>query len=134
MWKLNIDKISALHIIKEKRKCIDINLGFLYQLDKWEEFIRFNKEFKFYKFGREGAVTLLDREELTSLENSFSFLLMVNDHKFFKIINKTELNIDDTTKVDKLINLLQTYENYPKQCYSLYIENSIHTLEEIIKG
>jgi len=59
---------------------------------------------------------------------------MVYDHKFYKIINKTELYSDDTTKVDKFINLLQTYENYPKQCYSLYIENSIEALEELIKG
>ncbi len=35
IWKLKISKESALKIIRDKRPCIEINLGFLYQLEKW---------------------------------------------------------------------------------------------------
>ena len=33
MWKCNIDSKTAINFIKEKRKCVDINLGFLFQLE-----------------------------------------------------------------------------------------------------
>ena len=33
MWKMNIDSKTAMNIIKEKRSCIDINIGFIFQLD-----------------------------------------------------------------------------------------------------
>ena len=33
MWKFNMDSDSAINFVKEKRKCVDINLGFLFQLE-----------------------------------------------------------------------------------------------------
>ena len=33
MWKCNMDSKTAINFIKEKRKCVDINLGFLFQLE-----------------------------------------------------------------------------------------------------
>lgn len=34
MWKYGLNKDKALELIKEKRNCVDINLGFLYQLER----------------------------------------------------------------------------------------------------
>ena len=33
MWKLNMDFQTAVKFVKEKRKCVDINLGFMFQLE-----------------------------------------------------------------------------------------------------
>ena len=33
MWKCNMDFKTAVNFIKEKRKCVDINLGFMFQLE-----------------------------------------------------------------------------------------------------
>ena len=38
IWKLQISKEAALKFVKEKRPCVEINLGFLYQLEKWSKF------------------------------------------------------------------------------------------------
>lgn len=46
IWKLKINKESALKIIKDKRPCVEINLGFLYQLEKWSQFCNMQKENK----------------------------------------------------------------------------------------
>jgi hypothetical protein len=34
MWKYNLEKETAINLIKEKRACVDINLGFMVQLEK----------------------------------------------------------------------------------------------------
>ena len=34
MWKYNFDKDTAVDLIKEKRACVEINLGFMCQLEK----------------------------------------------------------------------------------------------------
>lgn len=52
IWKLQISKESALKFIKEKRPCIEINLGFLYQLERWSKLCEdkkklLNKKVKF---------------------------------------------------------------------------------------
>jgi hypothetical protein len=51
MWKYKYTKDKAIEKIKEKRKCIDINLGFMVQLEKWEElvFLNYQKDDIFYK-------------------------------------------------------------------------------------
>ena len=41
MWKFNMDSDSAINFVKEKRKCVDINFGFLFQLRNFQ----LNKEF-----------------------------------------------------------------------------------------
>lgn len=38
IWKLQISKEAALKFIKEKRPCVEINFGFLFQLEKWSRF------------------------------------------------------------------------------------------------
>lgn len=38
MWKLNISKEAALKMIKDLRPCVEINFGFLYQLENWSKY------------------------------------------------------------------------------------------------
>ena len=33
MWKYNMDCLNAVNFVKSKRNCIDINLGFMFQLE-----------------------------------------------------------------------------------------------------
>ena len=33
MWKYGMDSKDAINFVKERRKCIDINLGFMFQLE-----------------------------------------------------------------------------------------------------
>ena len=44
MWKYNVDKDTAILKIKNIRKCVEINLGFMVQLDKWEARLNYSKE------------------------------------------------------------------------------------------
>src|SRR5690606_20043048 len=37
IWKYNYEKDYVIKLLKEKRQCVDINLGFLYQLERWNE-------------------------------------------------------------------------------------------------
>ena len=39
MWKFNLNKDEAISVLIAKRPCIDINFGFLVQLNKWEIFL-----------------------------------------------------------------------------------------------
>jgi hypothetical protein len=143
MWKKNICKDDAINQIKQKRKCIDINIGFMIQLAKWEELLIYhnNQNLKFYNFEKEGNVSLLNIKEIACINDSdfasgkFTILLIKHNNKFFKIItNPCASSLYD--KVNKFVNLLQMYENYPPDCIDLYIDDKkffeLH-LEEIIK-
>ena len=39
MWKKKYKYPEAIELIKSKRNCIDINLGFNIQLHKWENYL-----------------------------------------------------------------------------------------------
>jgi hypothetical protein len=137
MWKLALDKESTYKLIKEKRKCVDINMGFLYQLGKWEELLKVGKEFKLYKIGEEGIVTLLDKCDIQ--ESTFSILLVLHDGNFYKIVYQN-VPSDCLNKVDEFVTLLQRYENYPNELCQLSMETNIlnkemfrNAIEEIIK-
>jgi hypothetical protein len=148
MWKYNLNKESAINLIKEKRNCVEINLGFMVQLGKWEELVQYSnkKELKFYNFEIGGNISLLDKNELHLLNDDefengkFSIILMLHCNKFYKIISKSIEYIKLNEKVNRFINLLQKYENYPMECTPLYIETSLlnkkfleYQIEEIIK-
>jgi protein-tyrosine phosphatase len=40
MWKFSLPRDQAINFIKEKRPNIEINLGFLVQLDKWDLYLK----------------------------------------------------------------------------------------------
>ena len=39
MWKKKLKNTEAIELIKSKRNCVDINLGFNIQLHKWENYL-----------------------------------------------------------------------------------------------
>ena len=140
MWKDNISKDLAIKFIKEKRKSVEINLGFLVQLNKWEELLNNDKEHKLYKFEKSGNLTLVDKNEASDVvfNDAVSILLLLHENKFYKIFNNFDNVI--TNKVNNFIQLLQTYRNYPLITESLYVDNQMITknfifnnLEEIFK-
>ena len=130
MWKYNYDKLSAISLIKSKRKCVEINLGFMVQLGKWEDFLHMKKRSKkIFNFGGQGQISLIDQTEISSYKESdfdnkiFSISLLLVGDKFLKIIfcNDKELN----EKVEKFIFLLQTYEKFPNEYISMYIDTNM---------
>ena len=44
IWKYKLSRDQAINFLKEKRPNIEINLGFLVQLDKWEKFLKQYRE------------------------------------------------------------------------------------------
>jgi hypothetical protein len=130
MWKYGIEKNSAIELIKSKRKCVEINLGFMLQLGKWEDFLmRRSYGTKFYNFGGEGEISLIEKEEFENFKSSdfdkhkFSISLLLIGDKFLKVIFNTDKNLEE--KVEKFILLLQTYEKFPSQYISLNIDKEL---------
>ena len=125
MWKNKLSKDNAINIINDKRKCVDINIGFLYQLSKWEELLKNDKMKKIYKFEESGNLIIIDYNENKDINtthkicfsNESFILLLFHKNKFYVIINSVYLNENTelNNKLNNFIYLLQTYENYPKE-------------------
>jgi len=119
MWKHKLTRDFAINFIKEKRKCVDINLGFLYQLAKWEELLKNDKKETIYKLDKTGNLSLIDindKNKINIKENPLVLLLFYGN-KFYKILNSICLKNEKTLneKLNAFINLIQTYQNYPKE-------------------
>lgn len=123
MWKFNNDKEAVLNLVKEKRPCVDLNLGFMYQLDKWNE----NRKNKFssdkiIKFELHGNMSIVDKDSLKSDEMSrISHILFKQNNILFNI----KMNKDDGVfkKVQRFIYFLQSYENFDNLVRVVDIEN-----------
>ena len=63
MWKQNIATSKAIELIKSKRKCVDINLGFIIQLQKWENYL-FSSPQKMQIFKLNQNIRLLEEKEI----------------------------------------------------------------------
>jgi protein-tyrosine phosphatase len=82
VWKYNYEIDFVISLIKEKRKCVDINLGFLFQLDKWhDDRKRKERVIRVQKCGNislsdmwEGTVTRPDEHQIQKLHNFISLL------------------------------------------------------------
>lgn len=62
MWKENIPISTAIDLIKSKRNCVDINLGFNIQLHKWENYL-FSSPKKIQLFKLTPNIRLVGEEE-----------------------------------------------------------------------
>ncbi len=114
-------------MIKQKRKCVDINLGFIYQLSKWEQILKNDKKDKIFKFGNSGDLSIFEYKAYESmfLQNEVFVLLLLQQNKFYKIeyLNNSEVNSTIDNKIKKFIHIIQTYENYPKDIETVNIDN-----------
>lgn len=116
MWKKNLTKQEAIDLIASKRKCIDINLGFMIQLEKWEKYLRLDgNELNIFKLSQ--GIKLLDENELQK-ENIYE-----NDYLFrykgrFVLVkkeNEEATKSKDNEEVLKFLINIRKYDKYLKK-------------------
>ena len=92
MWKYNLSKDEATSVIVAKRPCVDINFGFLVQLDKWEIFLRGSEkedEINLFKIG--DNITSIDEKEIQFCDN-LKDTIVVRLNKFFIFVGGMSTN------------------------------------------
>ena len=83
MWKQNIKTENAIEFIKSKRKCIDINLGFIIQLHKWENYL-FSSTDKIQIIKLNTNIRLLEEKEYENQNiNENEYLIRFNQKIFY---------------------------------------------------
>ena len=83
MWKQNIKTENAIEFIKSKRKCIDINLGFIIQLHKWENYL-FSSKDKIQIIKLNTNIRLLEEKEYENENiNENEYLIRFNQKIFY---------------------------------------------------
>ena len=83
MWKQNIKTENAIEFIKSKRKCIDINLGFIIQLHKWENYL-FSSTDKIQIIKLNSNIRLLEEKEYENENiNENEYLIRFNQKIFY---------------------------------------------------
>lgn len=141
MWKQNLRTENAIAIVKSQRNCIDINLGFIIQLHKWENYL-FSPPEKIQIFKLSESIRLLEEKEFENENyNEIEHLMRFNKKLFYirndkssqngKFIDKlNELNLENgdifnenSDKIKFICNVIK----YDK----LLLNNDIFSLEEI---
>ena len=87
MWKQNLKTQNAIDFVKSKRKCVDINLGFIIQLHKWENYL-FSTPEKIHIFKLDQNIRLLEEKEFENENYSQIEHLIRFNRKLFYIKNK----------------------------------------------
>ena len=103
MWKQNLKVENAIEFMKSKRKCVDINLGFIIQLHKWGNYLFSPKE-KIQIFKLSPNIRLLEEKEFENENyNDFEYLIRFKQ-KLFYLGNKNNSKngniIDDIHKLN----------------------------------
>ena len=141
MWKQNLRTENAIAIVKSQRNCVDINLGFIIQLHKWENYL-FSPPEKIQIFKLSESIRLLEEKEFENENyNEIEHLMRFNKKLFYirndkssqngKFIDKlNELNLENgdifnenSDKIKFICNVIK----YDK----LLLNNDIFSLEEI---
>ena len=158
MWKQNLKVENAIEFMKSKRKCVDINLGFIIQLHKWGNYLFSQKE-KIQIFKLSPNIRLLEEKEFENENyNDFEYLIRFNQKLFFlgnKNNSKNGNIIDDIHKLN--LENCNTFNEANEKIKFIYnvikydklllkndidslieinynnISNGIHSLEDIIK-
>ena len=141
MWKYKYSREKAVSLIKEKRNCVDINLGFLFQLDKWQDFIKNNKENELYKIDLKGTISLIKKSNFDHNLSDIAVILSLSNNVFYKIIINSGEEILKNLNI--FVKFLQVYDDYPEEIKTIdlwlhlnednFSDNKIVMLEEIIK-
>ena len=147
MWKENLKTENAIDLVKSKRNCVDINLGFIIQLHKWENYL-FSSIEKIQIFKLNPNIRLLEEKEIENeIFNKDEYLIRYNNKLFYvnnkddseneKIINEiSNINLnEDITFEDKKIEFIKNVIKYDKllknksvslfYCQTLSNDNSI---------
>ena len=155
IWKNSMTTEKAIELIKSKRDCVDINLGFIIQLHKWENYL-FSPPEKFQIFKLNPNIRLLEEKEIENENyNEDEYLIRYNYNLFYtnnqnskkenliNEISKINLNEDsvfenrdnkkefikNVLKYDKLLNNEQSSLFYYKN-----ESNNNSIIEDIKKG
>ena len=94
MWKQNLRTEKAIDFVKSKRKCVDINLGFIIQLHKWENYL-FSSPEKIHIFRLDKSIRLLEEKEFENENYSQIEHLIRFNRKLFYIKNKNNSKNDN---------------------------------------
>lgn len=156
IWKNNLTTEKSIELIKSKRKCVDINLGFTIQLHKWEKYLFASPE-KLQIFKLNPIIRLLEEKEIEneSNNNEGEYLIRYNynlyyvnnqDSKEEKCINEIfDINLNDDMifeKKDSKIQFIKNVLKYDKLLnhnkrsifYYNHIENNNSFIEDIKNG
>lgn len=125
MWKKRIGKEEAIKLIKSKRDCIDLNLGFLIQLGIWENHI-FNKGPQFFSIKPSGDITfILDSSEFDNLLklNMPHNLLCIKYNRRLIILNSSHKN-NASVNIDDYIYFFQHYDTDIREIKFIDLEDN----------
>jgi protein-tyrosine phosphatase len=114
IWKYNFTKDYVVNLLKEKRHCVDINLGFLYQLDRWNE----NRLAHFYskaiKIEKCGNISVTEMSKVIEEDRMSLYSILVMEKKKLLRMNFDKSPMSPlASKFDYFINILQMYEKLP---------------------
>ena len=141
MWKQNLRTQNAIDFVKSKRKCVDINLGFIIQLHKWENYL-FSTPEKIHIFKLDQSIRLLEEKEFENENYSQIEHLIRFNRKLFYIKNKknskdenffdefNKLSIENSNCFNENSDKIKFISNVIKYDKSI-LSNDINSLIEI---
>ncbi len=133
IWKQNLTTEKAIELIKSKRKCIDINLGFTIQLQKWENYL-FSPPEKIQIFKLNQNIRLLEEKEIENENYDKEEYLIRYNHKLFYINNNQNSKDDNLIKEIKNINLEESIIYDQKDSKKEFIINVIKYDKLLLKN
>jgi len=68
MWKNKWSFEHAYSFVKSKRECVDLNIGFCSQLNKWDKQLNLGKDEKLYQIDNNENLRILNRSEVRTDE------------------------------------------------------------------
>ena len=111
IWKNSMTTEKAIDLIKSKRDCVDINLGFIIQLHKWENYL-FSPPEKLQIFKLNPNIRLLEEKEIENENyNEDEYLIRYNYNLFYtnNQNSKKENLINEISKIN--LNEDSVFEN-----------------------
>ena len=141
MYKQNIKTENAIEFIKSKRKCIDINLGFIIQLHKWENYL-FSSTDKIQIIKLNSNIRLLEEKEYENENINENEHLIRFNQKIFYLGNQQNYKNSHLKEEIKEIyrNNYNTFNEDNDKCKFIYnvikydkllLNNKIDSLIEI---
>lgn len=141
MWKQNIKTENAIEFIKSKRKCIDINLGFIIQLHKWENYL-FSSTDKIQIIKLNTNIRLLEEKEYENENiNENEYLIRFNQKIFYLGNQQNYKNSNLKEEIKEIYrNNYNTFNEDNDKCKFIYnvikydkllLNNNIDSLIEI---
>ena len=132
MWKENLSLLDVINLIKSKRQCADINLGFNIQLQKWEHYL-FSSPKKMSIFELNPSIRLLGEEE-KELNSEENYLVKIQ-YKLFYInhifkINNNNNNYKKDEKNNNNSDIFQICKDKNKE----FIKNIIKYDKTLLKN